>query len=67
MLDKDCGSVVAYDDTEALEKELIRICSEKPYSSEACVRKARAFDRNDRFKEYLDLYERIITAGSQRN
>ena len=67
MLDEDCGAVVAYGDAEAFEKELIRICTERPYSSEACVRKAKEFNCNDRFKEYLDLYERIITAGNQAN
>lgn len=62
MLDKTCGSVVECDDIDALEEEIIRICSDKPYSKEACINKAREFDKNERFKEYLKLYERINTA-----
>ncbi len=61
MLDETCGSVVDCDDIDALEKEIVRICTEKPYSKEACIKKAKEFDKNERFKEYIELYERIIT------
>ena len=64
MLDETCGSVVECDDIEALEKEIIRICTEKPYSKEACINKAKEFDKNERFKEYLKLYERINSTGA---
>lgn len=59
MLDETCGSVVDCDDVDALEKEIIRICTEKPYSKEACIKKSKEFDRNERYREYLKLYERI--------
>lgn len=62
MLDESCGSVVDCDDVNALEKEIIRICTEKPYSAEQCIKKAEKFDKNERFKEYVKLYERINTA-----
>lgn len=58
-IDSTSGSVVEKDDIDALEKEIIRICETKPYSSEACVKRAKAFDKNDRFKEYIDLYEEL--------
>ena len=61
MLDADCGSVVECDEIDTLEKEIIRICTEKPYSKEQCVNKAKEFDKNKRFKEYFDLYERVIS------
>lgn len=67
MLDETCGSVVECGDIDALESEIIRICTDKPYSQEACIRKAKAFDKNERFKEYLKLYERINTAGAEGN
>lgn len=56
MLDESCGSVVDCDDIDALEKEIIRICTEKPYTKESCMNKAREFDKNKRFKEYVELY-----------
>lgn len=67
MLDETCGSVVDCDDLDALEKEIIRTCTQKTYSLEQCINKAKEFDQNDRFKEYLDLYERVIATGNQAN
>ena len=60
ILDDTCGSVVECDDLDALENEIIRICTDKPYTDKAFVEKARSFDKNERFKEYLKLYEGII-------
>ena len=55
-LDDSCGKVVPKDDTDALEKEIIRICESKPYRGEACVERAKQFDQNIKFAEYIDLY-----------
>lgn len=55
--DDTCGYVVEKDNIDELEKEIIRICETKPYSAEACVERARGFDKDDRFKEYIELYE----------
>lgn len=63
-LDKTCGSVVACDDIDALEKEILRICTDKPYTEAACLERAKEFDQNERFKEYLKIYERVISAGN---
>lgn len=57
--DDTCGSVVECDDVETLEKEIIRICTEKPYSREACLTKAKTFDKNTKFEEYIKLYGMI--------
>ena len=57
--DETCGSVVECDDIDALEKEIIRICETKPYSAEACVNRAKAFDQNTRFMEYVKLYKEL--------
>lgn len=64
MLDETCGSVVECDDIDALEREIIRVCTERPYTKEACMYKALEFDKNERFKEYLKLYERINSSGT---
>lgn len=67
MLDETCGSVVAQDNMESLIKEIIRICETKPFSQEACAKKAQEFDKNERFKEYIELYERVNATGTQGN
>lgn len=61
-IDDTCGSVVEYDNIDAIEREIIRICTKKPYNREQCLIKSREFDKNERFKEYLKLYERINIA-----
>lgn len=58
-IDETCGSVVECGDTDALEKEIGRIASERPYTKEACLNKAASFDMYARFEEYMDLYTEI--------
>lgn len=60
MLDETCGVVVDCDDIDALKKEITRICAEKPYAKEACIKRAKNFDQNDRFREYVELYNHVI-------
>lgn len=62
--DETCGSVVDCDDVDAIEKEIVRICGEKPYTVEMCTEKAKCFDQNERFKEYLNLYEKLVSTGN---
>ena len=56
-IDESCGSVVPYDDNEALCKEIIRICERRPFSKENCLQRAKSFDMKEKFKEYIKLYE----------
>lgn len=60
IIDSSCGSVVEKNDIDSLEREIIRICEERPYSEEACIKKAESFDMGERFKEYMDLYRGIL-------
>lgn len=57
MLDETCGAAVAKDDNDAMYNEIIRICEKKHYSLEACIKKAKGFDKNEKFGEYIRLYE----------
>jgi len=67
IVDETCGSVVACDDTDALVREIVRICEDAPYPREACVKKAKAFEQKERFKEYVKLYDRINAVRSEGN
>ena len=55
--DETCGSVVPCDDIDALVGEIIRIEATRPYTPEACIRRAASFDANSRFEEYIGLYK----------
>ncbi|MBQ7549648.1 MAG: glycosyltransferase [Clostridia bacterium] len=67
IIDECCGSAVECDDVDALEKEILRVCEDRPFSREACVKKALAFDKGDRYEEYVKLYERIVPSGDERD
>jgi glycosyltransferase involved in cell wall biosynthesis len=57
IIDGTCGSVVDVDNVDGFYNEIVRVCEDKPYSKEACVERAKKFDRNDKFKEYIELFE----------
>ncbi len=56
-VDETCGSVVDCDDTQGMKREIVRICTQKPYAKEACIAHGKKFDKNHRFEEYIKLYE----------
>lgn len=56
--DDTCGSVVPCDNIDAMEKEIVRICKQNPYSAENCIRHAQIFDKNKKYEEYIELYGR---------
>ena len=58
-IDESCGSAVAIDDVDAMEKEIVRICTEHPYTKESCIRRAGYFNKNERLAEYIELYQEI--------
>ncbi len=60
ILDATCGSVVPRDDVDAMEKEILRVCEGAPYSEAACTARARRFDRDARFDEYIELYRELV-------
>ena len=44
------------EDIDGIEKEIRRVCEEKPFSKEACIKRADNFDKDEKFKEYIELY-----------
>lgn len=58
ILDESCGVVVEKNDIDALQKEIERICIEKPYTTGACTSRAANFNKDEKFKEYVRLYEK---------
>lgn len=58
-LTPSCGCVVPKNDIDTMYKEIIRICADSPYASSACLEQAKRFNMNERFAEYIRLYEEI--------
>ena len=57
--DKKCGAYVPTDDVDALEKMILSICASSPFSTEACLERAKNFDHTEKFGDYIKLYEKI--------
>ena len=59
IVDPSCGTVVDCNDYEAFEKEIRRVCEEKLFSSDACIKASEKYDKYARFKDYIELYKEI--------
>lgn len=57
MLDSSCGVVVPKDDVSAMREQIIHVCEGKKYMQQFCVDKAKSFDKNEKFRQYVKLYE----------
>lgn len=59
-VDETCGIIVPQGDIDALEKAVIRVCEEKPFSHADCRKRSLLFDRQERYLDYLKLYESCV-------
>ena len=59
-VDASCGVVVAQNDVDAMEREIVRICTQRPYSKENCRERAMAFDKRACLAQYIHLYESLV-------
>lgn len=60
IIDETCGAVVERNDVDELVRQIVTICEKKVYSKEACLKRARQFHMDDRFDEYIQLYEELV-------
>ena len=58
-IDESCGVVVEKNDVEEMERQIKRVCEDKPFTKEACVARAKQFDKKNKFNEYVKLYEKL--------
>lgn len=59
IIDNTSGSVVDKDDIDSMKNEIIRICENSIYSTKACIEKAKQFDKDKKYQEYINLYKNI--------
>ena len=60
IIDENSGCAVKSGDIDELERQIIRICENRPYKKEACIRRASKFNMTDKFNEYVDLYNEML-------
>ncbi|MDO4269192.1 MAG: glycosyltransferase [Eubacteriales bacterium] len=58
-VDASCGKIVPKGDTDALVRAIEELRRE-PDKREACLSRASHYDKNDRFREYLALYRKLL-------
>ena len=58
ILDETCGAVVEKNDIDGLEYAILKQFNERNLKSEDCIEKAKTFDKDDKFEEYLCLYNK---------
>lgn len=56
IIDSNCGMVVPKNDVESLVKAVLQIKKDRPFTEEACLKKSSEYRKEDKFKEYADLY-----------
>lgn len=56
LVSSNTGSIVECDDIFSLKNEIIRICNDKPFSTEACIEASNSFNNKHKFKDYVELY-----------
>lgn len=59
IIDETCGIVVEKNDVDGMLNAIIKVCENRPFKKEDCVNRAKNYDMNDKFKEYVELYEDI--------
>ncbi len=59
-LDEKCGIVVPKGDVDGLLAAIRKVCEEKPFAGEDCRNKALAYGRNERYMQYISLYESVL-------
>ncbi len=55
-IDSTCGMKVAKNDVNSLKKALLHIKENKLFTKEACLKKSEEYQKDDKFREYADLY-----------
>ena len=60
IIDDTCGICVERGDVETLLNAVEEMSDKKKNLMNACIDRSKGFSKNDRFKEYIDLYRGII-------
>ena len=56
IIDSTCGMAVEKNNTDALKDAVLTIKESRPFTREACLKKSAEYRKDDKFKEYADIY-----------
>lgn len=58
-IDDNCGEVCDVDDLESLYMMITKVCTNKPYTENQCVLRAKKFLMSDKYMEYVQEYKKM--------
>lgn len=61
QINSDCGYLVSQNDIAGLVRGIYEMSQRDCYM--ACVKQAKRFDKNVKYMDYIDLFERIVHDG----
>lgn len=56
IIDVSCGMAVEKNDVDSLRDAVIYIKDKQPFTKEACVKKSAEYQKDDKFREYAEIY-----------
>ncbi|MBO5357302.1 MAG: glycosyltransferase [Clostridia bacterium] len=56
IIDEKTGIVIENEDINELEKSIIEVCEGDKLTKEACLERAKIYNRSDRYEDYIKLY-----------
>jgi len=59
IVDKNTGIVLTEKTAKAAYEAIVDICENHRFTTDDCVKRAKSFDMNKKFAEYIDLYKEI--------
>lgn len=58
-IDDNCGEVCDVDDLESLYMMITKVCTNKPYTENQCVLRAKKFLMSNKYMEYVQEYKKM--------
>lgn len=58
IIDDNSGRIIKCDDKEGLLQEVVRICMDRECFKQNCINRAKLYEQNERFDDYVKLYNR---------
>jgi len=60
IIDPSCGYVVKQDGFSELQKKIIEVCEKRVFSKETCIARAHIYKAEDKYTEYVQLYQSVF-------
>lgn len=67
IISDDTGIIVERNDVNGIVENIKKIYKERTFNRTRCFERAKAFDKNIRIAEYLNLYSRIVACKDKQN